>query len=163
MIAIRDAAEADLARLRAILNEAIATTTARWTETLETPEGVRAWLAACAGRGLPVIVAERDGVVDGFGSLSPFRAYPGFRFTVEHTLYVDPAAKRHGLGRSMLAALEARARNAGLHAMVGAIAAENEGSLALHRAAGFAEVARMPQVGFKFGRWLDLVLVQKLL
>ena len=62
-----------------------------------------------------------------------------------------------------MAALETRARAAGLHVMVGAIAAENEGSLALHRAAGFAEVARMPQVGFKFGRWLDLVLVQKLL
>lgn len=163
MIAIRDATEADLPRLLGILNEAIATTTARWTETLVTPEGARAWLAACAARGQPVIVAERAGVVDGFGSLSPFRAYSGFRFTIEHTLYVDPAAKRQGLGRSLLAALETRARETGLHAMVGAVAAENEGSLALHRAAGFAEVARMPQVGFKFGRWLDLVLVQKLL
>ena len=74
MIAIRDATEADLPRLLGILNEAIATTTARWTEMLETPEGVRAWLAACAGRGLPVIVAERDGVVDGCGARSPVRA-----------------------------------------------------------------------------------------
>ena len=163
MMLVRDATDADLPRLLAILNEAIATTTARWTETPETPENGRAWLDASASRGHPVMVVERDGTVAGFGSLAPFRAYPGFRRTIEHSLYVDPAVQRGGLGRAMLAALEDRARAAGLHTMVGLIGADNEGSLALHRGAGFAEVGRMREMGFKFGRWLDLVLVQKLL
>ena len=148
---IRDATETDLRRLLAILNEAIADTTARWTETPETPATVRAWVEACRERGLPVIVAERDGVVAGFGSLAPFRAYSGFRHTVEHSLYVDPAAKRRGVGRALLAALEERARAGGLHTMVGLIGADNEGSLALHRAAGFVEMGRLRELGFKFG------------
>ena len=160
---IRDATDADLPRILAIINEAIATTTARWTDTLETPETGLAWLEASRQRSLPVIVVEHDGVVAGFGSLAPFRTFPGFRFTVEHALYVDPAAARRGYGRALLAALEARARAAEHHAMVGCITAENEPSLALHRAAGFFEVGRMPEVGRKSERWLDLVLVQKLL
>ena len=160
---IRDASDADLPCLLAIVNEAITGTTARWTDALETPDGGRAWLEASRRRELPVIVVEQDGVVVGYGALDSFRSFSGFRRTIEHALYVDPAAKRRGYGRLLLAALEERARAAGHHVMVGAITAENEASLALHRTAGFVEVGRMPEVGFKFGRWLDLVLVQKLL
>ncbi len=160
---IRDANEADLPQLVAILNEAITRTTARWTETPETLESGRAWLEASTRRGLPVIVGEQDGTVAGFGSLAPFRTYSGFRHTIEHSVYVDPAAGRRGHGRALLAALEERARAAGHHVMVGTIGADNEGSLALHRQAGFVEVGRMPEIGVKFGRWLDMVIVQKIL
>ncbi len=160
---MRDATEADLPQLVAIINEAIAHTTARWTETPETLESGRAWLEASIRRGLPVIVAEEDGTVAGFGSLGSFRAYSGFRHTVEHSIYVDPSVKRRGHGRALLAALEERARAAGHHVMVGTIGADNEGSLALHRQAGFVEVGRMPEIGIKFGRWLDMMIVQKIL
>ena len=161
---IRDATEADLPQLVAILNDAIAHTTARWTETLETLESCRAWLEVSIGRGLPVIVGEQgDGTVIGFGSLAPFRTYSGFRHTIEHSVYVDPAAARRGHGRALLIALEERARATDHHVIVGTIGADNEGSLALHRQAGFVEVGRMPEIGFKFGRWLDMVIVQKIL
>ena len=160
---IRDAIESDLPRLLAILNEAIAHTTARWTETPETLESGRAWLEASRRRGLSVIVGEQDGTIVGLGSLAPFRTFSGFRHTIEHSVYVDPAVGRRGHGRALLAALEQRARAAGHHVMVGTIAADNEGSLALHRRAGFVEVGRMPEIGVKFGRWLDMVIVQKIL
>ncbi len=160
---IRDASEADLPQVVAIMNEAIAHTTARWTESPETLESGRAWLETSAKRSLPVIVREQDGAVVGFGSLAAFRAYSGFRYTIEHSVYVEPTAKRRGHGRALLAALEERARAAGHHVMVGTIGTDNQGSLALHRRAGFVEVGRMPEIGFKFGRWLDMVIVQKIL
>lgn len=160
---IRDATEADLSQLVAIINEAIAQTTARWTDTPETVESGKAWLEASARRGLPVILGEQDDTVVGFGSLAPFRTFSGFRHTIEHSVYVDPAAARRGYGRALLAALEERARASGHHVMVGTIGADNAGSLALHRRAGFVEVGRMPEVGHKFGRWLDMVIVQKIL
>ena len=159
---IRDAVEADLPAIRAILNEAIATTTARWSDEAETTEAVAAWFAAATARRHPVLVAHDDGDVLGYGSFAPFRVLPGYRFTVEHTLYVRPAAQRRGIGGALLRALTDRARAAGLHTMVGLIAADNDASLALHRAAGFAVVGRMEAVGYKFGRWLDLVLVQRM-
>lgn len=160
-VLIRDATGADLPKIVAILNQAIAETTALWTDEPETLESRRAWLDARRMAGSSVIVAERHGEVVGFGSVAPFRSQAGFRHTVEHSLYVDPAAKRGGIGRALLTALEGQARASRMHAMVGAIAADNEASLALHRAAGFLETGRMPEVGIKFGRRLDLVLVQK--
>ncbi len=160
---IRDATEADLPQLVAILNEAIANTTARWSDASETLESRAAWLAANRASGFAVLVAEADGTVAGFAALAPFRTYSGFRHTVEHSVFVDPAAARRGHGRALLDALEQRARVAGHHGMVGTIGADNAGSLALHRRAGFVEVGRMPEVGCKSGRWLDMVIVQKIL
>ena len=160
---VRDATAADLPQLVAIINEAIVHTTARWTEMPETLESGMAWLDASVRRGLPVIVGEQDGTIAGFGSLASFRTFSGFRYTIEHSVYVHARVKRRGLGRVLLAALEERARTAGYHVMVGTIGADNEGSLALHRQAGFIEVGRMPEIGFKFGRWLDMVIVQKML
>ncbi len=162
-LVIRDAIDADLPRLLAITNEAVSNTTARWSDAPETLESRAAWLAACRADGYAVLVIDDGDTVAGFGALGSFRAYAGFRHTVEHSVYVDPRAARRGHGRALLAALEQRARAAGHHVMVGTIGADNEGSLALHRQAGFVEVGRMPEVGFKFGRWLDMVIVQKIL
>ena len=97
----------------------------------------------------------------GYGSFGDFRPFEGYRFTVEHSVYVAEGVRRRGIASALLAALEERARDMGKHVMVGGIAADNEASLKLHARLGFVETGRMPEVGFKFGRWLDLVLMQK--
>ncbi len=160
---IRDAVPDDLPRVLEITNHAILTGTALWTITPATLETRGAWMAERRAAGHPVLVVEEDGAVQGFGAYGPFRPHDGFRHTVEHSLYIDPAAQRRGHGQAMLSALIARATEAGLHAMVGGIAAENAASIALHQRFGFTAAARLPEVGAKFGRWLDLVFMHRLL
>lgn len=159
---VRDADEADLGRIVEILNVAIVETTAVWSLDPVSLEQRRRWLAERRARRFPVLVAESEGDVVGFGSFGDFRAWEGYAQTVEHSIYVDARARRQGIGRALLAALIERAREAGKHVMVGGIEAENHASIALHERLGFVEVGRMPQVGRKFGRWLDLVFMQLL-
>jgi L-amino acid N-acyltransferase YncA len=160
---IRDAVEADLKAILAITNDAILTTTANWNIRPTTLEARASWFADRRSAGLPVLVAEEGGAVCGFASYGPFRAFDGYAATVEHGLYVAREAQRRGHGAALLGALIARARGAGLHVMVAAIEARNEASLALHARFGFARVGLMPEVGRKFDRWLDLVLMQRIL
>ena len=160
---IRDAVPDDLPRVLEITNHAILTGTALWTITPATLEMRGAWMAERRAAGHPVLVVVEDGAVQGFGAYGPFRPHDGFRHTVEHSLYIDPSAQRRGHGRAMLSALVARATEAGLHAMVGGIAAENAASIALHQRFGFTMAARLPEVGRKFSRWLDLVFMHRLL
>jgi len=157
---IRDATDADLPAIRDIYNHAVQHTTAIWNDSQVDLDDRRAWYAARAGRGFPVLVADADGAVLGYASYGDFRAFDGFRGTVEHSVYVAPGARGRGLGRALLAALIDRARAQGLHVMVAAIEAGNAPSLALHRALGFRQVGTMDQVGQKFGRWLDLTLME---
>jgi len=163
MISIRDARPADAAAILPIHNHAVLSTTAVWNEGESDLAGREAWLAARAAAGFPVLVAEIGGAVAGYASFGDFRAWDGYRFTVEHSVYVDPARHRAGVGRALLEALIERARVMGKHAMIAGIEARNEGSIALHQALGFREVGRLPQVGTKFGRWLDLVFLQLIL
>ncbi len=160
---IRDAGPDDLPRILEITNHAILTGTALWTITPATLETRGAWMAERRAAGHPILVVVEEGAVQGFGSYGAFRPHDGYRHTVEHSLYVDPAAQRRGHGQAMLSALIAHATQAGLHAMVGGIAAENTASIALHERFGFTAAARLPEVGAKFGRWLDLVFMHRLL
>lgn len=160
---VRDATPADAAAIAAIYNHAVRQTTAIWNDTAVDAANRAAWIADRQSSGFAVIVAEDAGAVLGYGAFGPFRAFDGFRLSVEHSVYVAPGAQGRGIGRALLAALIARARGQGRHVMVGAIEAGNVASLALHRALGFAESGRMPQVGQKFGHWLDLVLMQLIL
>lgn len=162
-ITVRDATESDLPRILEILNEAIANTTAVWSWTQLDLANRQAWLAARRQRGFPVLVATDDSGVLGYASYGPFRDWDGYAQTVEHSVYIDVAARGRGLGRSLLQSLIARAQEAGLHVMIGGIDASNAVSIRLHESLGFVETARMPQVGRKFDRWLDLVFLQKLL
>jgi L-amino acid N-acyltransferase len=166
---IRDAADDDIEAITTLTNALLSTTTVEYTDVAHTIEGRLAWLHDRRERGFPVLVAdagERSGTpggVVGFASYGDFRdavARPGYRFTVEHTVHVASEWWGSGLGSALVSALIERARSRGLHTMVGAIDAENEGSIRFHQRLGFVEVARMPEVGHKFGRWLDLVLVQ---
>lgn len=108
-----------------------------------------------------MLVAMKGSHVVGFASFDDFRPFPGYRHTVENSVYVDERHHRLGIGRSLVAALIERATAMNKHAMIAGIDAVNAASIALHASLGFAEVARMPEVGCKFGRWLDLVFMQK--
>lgn len=163
---VRDANVADLEAIREIYNAFIPTTTIAWSEQLQTPAEREAWFARQTERGHAVLVAEDDGEVVGFAAYADFRGagvWPGYRFTVEHTIHVRDVAWGRGVGRQLLEALIDRAHGDGIHVMVGAVDSDNVESLRFHERLGFVEVGRMPEIGTKFGRWLDLVLVQRVL
>ncbi len=164
---IRPAAESDLPTILAIYNDAVENTTAIWNEKPADLANRRAWFAERTGRGFPVLVAERQTVNDqaviGYGSFGDFRPFDGYRVTVEHSVYVAKDARGQGAGEALLMALIEAARRMDKHNMIGGIDATNTPSIALHVKLGFEEVGRMPGVGEKFGRSLDLVLMQKVL
>lgn len=161
---IRDAVYDDAEAINALNNALIATTAVAWTEVPESLETRQAWLAAQERAGRPVLVAEVGGEVVGFASYDEFRdstKWPGYRFTVEHSIHVAGGHHGAGIGRALLEALMARAASLGKCVMIGAIDAENTGSITFHEKLGFTEVARLPGIGFKFDRWRDLVLMQR--
>jgi phosphinothricin acetyltransferase len=150
--------------IRAIFNDAIAHTTALYDYAPRSAADIAAWFALCARRGDPVIGAfEADGTLAGFGSYGPFRERPANKYTVEHSVYVHPDHRGAGLGRGLLAALVEAATAQDYHVMIGAIDAANATSIALHRALGFRHAGTLSQVAFKFGRWLDLALYERVL
>jgi L-amino acid N-acyltransferase len=163
---VRPATEADLPPIRALFNALIPTTTIGWRDDLADEAEIGAWFERQQAADHPVLVADDDGTVVGYTCWTTFRGgerFPGYRHTVEHTIHVDGAHHGTGVGRLLMNALLDEARRRGVHVVVGAIDADNVDSLAFHAALGFVEVARMPEVGRKFDRWLDLVLVQRVL
>jgi L-amino acid N-acyltransferase YncA len=158
---IRDAALSDQAGILEIYNHAVLTTTAVWNETPRTTEEQRQWFDAKAASSHPVLVAERDGRVVGFCSYGSFRPWYGYRFTVEGSIYVATEFHRQGIAKRLLAGLIERARAQGMHVIIAGIEAENIASIKLHEQAGYEVAARLHEVGFKFGRWLDLVLMER--
>ncbi|QPF91463.1 GNAT family N-acetyltransferase [Bradyrhizobium commune] len=158
---VRDATLEDAEDILAIYNHAAINTTAVWTDGPADLTSRRDWLSARQQAGYPVLVAMKGRDVVGFASFGDFRSFPGYRHTVENSVYVDERYRRAGIGRSLVAALIERATALNKHVMVAGIEASNTGSIGLHASLGFTEVARMPEVGCKFGRWLDLVLMQK--
>jgi phosphinothricin acetyltransferase len=164
-VIVRDARVDDMVVVCDLYNAVIGTTVA-WSETPESPDERMTWFEEQQHNGYPVLVADAGGEVVGFTSYGSFRGagrWPGYRHTVEHTIHVDRDHWGAGIGRRMLAELIERASAVGMHAMIGAIDADNVASLRFHERLGFHEVARMPEVGFLFGHWLDLVLVQRIL
>ena len=157
---IRDATPDDAAGLLAIHNEAVLTTTAIWDENEVDLADRAAWLEQRLRAGLPVLVAEIDGVVAGYASYGPWRPKTGYRHTVENSLYVLASHHGQGLGSALLDELLGRARGAGLHRMIAMIESANTVSAELHARRGFRVVGQLPQVGTKFGRWLDLTIMQ---
>lgn len=160
---LRDAQPADADAIAAIYNHAVLHTTAIWNDATVDAANRIEWLAARRAAGFPAVVAEIDGRVVGYASYGPFRPFDGYRFTVENSVYVAQDARRAGVAGALMEDLIRRAGEAGLHAMVAAIEAGNEASLRLHARLGFVETGRMPQIGCKFGRWLDLVFLQRAL
>ena len=163
---VRDAVLGDVAAITALYNALIPSTTTAWTETPETEAERLEWFERQRSDGFPVLVAEVDGQFAGFTAYEHFRGagkWPGYRFTVEHSVHVAETYWGAGVGRALIEHLIDRARAAGMHVMVAAIDGANTGSIEFHRRLGFVEVARMAETGIKFGRWLDLVLMQRVL
>jgi L-amino acid N-acyltransferase YncA len=162
-VKIRPAAEHDIPAITDIYNEVVANSTAVWTEKPDTETERTAWMKARQSLGYPVLVATEGTDVLGYGTFGDFRAWPGYRYSVEHSVYIHAGHRGRGLGRAIVDNLIASARGLGKHALIAGIDGENAASIALHERAGFRQVARMPEIGCKFGRWLDLVFMQLLL
>jgi phosphinothricin acetyltransferase len=163
-VIVRNAAEADLPATLDIYNELIPTTTIAWTEELQTLEERRVWFAEQRRRDFPVLVAVDGREVIGTAAFGDFRDsvhWPGYRFTAELSIHVRGDRRGSGVGRLLMETLIDRAGHKGIHVLIAAVDASNGGSIAFHERLGFVEVARMPEVGFKFGRRLDLVLLQR--
>ena len=151
--------EADLEAVARIWNPVIRDTAVTFATQEKTAAELRAWLAS----GGPRLTAERDGRVVGFASAAQFRAGAGYAACLEHSVFVARSERGGGVGRALMAALEAAARADGAHSLVAGVSGENGAAVAFHRRLGFVEVGRVIEAGRKFGRWLDLVLMQKML
>jgi phosphinothricin acetyltransferase len=156
---IRLAAPADVEPIRAIRNDVIAHSTAMWTTKPLSPGDGQAWLEENIARG-SAYVAEAGGELAGFANWAPWRPKDGYRHTVEDSVYVLEGHQGHGLGTELLGAVITGARESGAHVMMASIEASNARSVALHARLGFQLVGTAREVGTKFGRWLDLTMMQ---
>ncbi|MBZ6077334.1 GNAT family N-acetyltransferase [Microvirga puerhi] len=158
---VRDADVKDIDGIVAIYNDAVANTTAIWNEVTVDVANRAAWLADRHCQGYPVLVAVDDaGAILGYASFGDWRAWDGYRYTVEHSVYVRRDQRGGGIGRALLAELIDRARSMGKHVMVAGIEARNEASIRLHHKLGFESVGHLKEAGTKFGDWLDLAFLQ---
>lgn len=162
-VIIRSATEADIPATLEIYNDAILNTTASYDYEPHTLEMRQQWYRSKVEQGLPIFVADWDGRVVGFSSFGPFRAWAAYKHTAELSIYVAPGCRGQGIGKKLMSPLIAAARQQGMHTLVAGIDATNEASLRLHQRFGFKEVAHFYQVGYKFGRWLDLKFLQLIL
>lgn len=158
---IRDAGPADMEAVTAIYNDAVETTTAIWNETKIDTANRLAWLVDRQRVGYPVLVAVDDlGTVLGYASFGDWRAWDGYRHTVEHSVYVRADQRGNGIGKALMLVLIEKAQSIGKHVIVAGIEAENTASIRLHEKLGFESVGHLKQVGTKFGVWLDLAFLQ---
>jgi L-amino acid N-acyltransferase len=159
-ITIRHAVENDLPDLLSIYNDIILHTTAVYDYDPHTLEMRRQWFATKQQQGFPIFVAEEEGKLLGFSSIGPFRAWAAYKYSVENSVYVADEARGKGVGKLLIPPLIEAAKQLQLHTIIAGIDATNEASLKLHKSFGFEEVAHFKEVGWKFGRWLDLKFLQ---
>ena len=161
---IRPANLEDCPGILEVYNEAVLTTTATYDYEPRTLEHRRDWFLNRQRRGFPVLVAvDASGRVVGWSALNPYHERIGFRFTVENSVYVMAGSRGRGLGSRLLAPLIPAGEARGFHAIIAAIDADNAVSLRLHERHGFMTVGRFRKVGYKFGRWLDVIYMERLL
>ncbi len=149
--------EDHLPAIRTIYNDAIENTTALYEYRPRSAETIRVWWEGKRQAGYPVLGIERpQGGLAGFASWGPFRPFPAFKYSVEHSVYVAADCRGGGIGRRLLESIVAEAVSHQLHLLIGGIDSSNAASIALHRSLGFEHAGTIRQAGFKFGRWLDL-------
>lgn len=158
---IRDANEGDLPGLLAIYNDVIATSTAVYSYVPVTLEDRTQWWRSRTAQGYPVLVAVDDSEVLGFSTFGDFRTWPGYRFTVEHSVHVRADRRGQGIGQKLVQALFPRAAALGKHVMIAGVDGANTASIRFHERLGFEKAGQLREVGFKFDRWLDLVFLQR--
>lgn len=162
-IRIRPATASDLPGILDIVNHSILHTTANYNYAPQTLADQQLWYDEKLQKEYPVLVADARGKVAGFSTYGKFRERTGYRFTVEHSVYVAEGFGGKGTGRRLLEELIQIAKNQGYHTMIGGIDAANSGSIAFHKKLGFEECGAIREAGFKFDRWLDLLFVQLIL
>lgn len=160
---VRDATEVDLPAMLAIYNDVVRTSNAVFTESERSADEHRLWWRDRVEAALPVLVALDGEEVVGFASYGPFRPWPGYRQTVEHSIHVRADRRRQGFGGALLAQLVRCASEVGVHVMVAGVDGGNEASLALHEAHGFRQAGRLHEVAVKHDEWLDLVFLERCL
>jgi phosphinothricin acetyltransferase len=160
---IRKAIDKDVPGILEIYNDAILNTTAVYTYDPHSLGLMEQWFRDKQEKGLPVFVAEMENKIAGFASYGPFRPWPAYKHTVEHSIYVHKDFRGQGISKVLLTALIEEAKAQKLHTIVAGIDSENAVSISLHEKLGFHEVGLISQVGFKFDRWLDLKFMQLIL
>ena len=163
MIVVRHATENDIPGMLSIYNDIILNTTAVYDYKPHTLEMRQYWYKTKQEQGFPVFVADEDGSVAGFGSIGPFRAWAAYKYSVENSVYVAADSRGKGIGKLLIPPLIDAARQLQMHTVIAGIDATNESSIRLHKSFGFEEAAHFKQVGYKFGRWLDLKFFQLIL
>jgi len=159
---VRDATEADMVSIQAIYARHVLHGLATFEVMPPSPEELLARRAAVLSQGLPYLAAELAGRIAGFSYALPYRTRPAYRYTLEDSVYVADGAARRGVGRALLAALIGRCETGQWRQMVAVIGdSGNAASIALHQSLGFRRVGTLPAVGFKLGRWVDSVLMQR--
>lgn len=162
-IKIRPATTNDLENILAIVNHSILYSTANYNYEIQTLEIQKQWFEDKKSKKMPVIVADYNGKAVGFATYGSFREKIGYQFTIEHSVYVTDDFIGKGIGKLLLTALIKLAKEQGFHIMIGAIDAENLGSIAFHEKFGFKVAGTIREVGYKFDHWLDLVFMQLIL
>ena len=163
MITIRLAEKNDLPTLLEIYNDILINTTAIYSDQPHTLAMRTEWFETKQQQGFPIYVAEYNGAVAGFATFGTFRAWPGYKHTVENSVYVAREARGKGIAKTLMPYIIEAAKNMNMHVMVAGIDAENMASIQLHEQFGFVEVAHFKEVGFKFDRWLDLKFLELIL
>lgn len=162
-VKFRLAALDDSEPIRRIYNHEVVGSIVTFDLVPRSPEDQLAWMDEHSGAHPAVVAVDDDGAVCGFGSLSPYRPRPAYRTTVEDSVYVDPAYQGRGVGRGILEELVGLADSHGFHAVIARIVGGHEASISLHRECGFEPIGVEREVGRKFGKWLDVVLMQRLI
>lgn len=163
MILIRPAEARDAAAVAAIWNPVIRETPATFNAVEKTEAELAETFASKPAQGHAFLLAEDGEEILGFATYGQFRGGIGYARTMEHTIVLGPGARGRGIGRALMAAIEDHARAGGAHSLFAGVSAENPAGRAFHAALGYREVAVLSEVGFKFGRWMDLLLMQKIL
>ncbi len=160
---IRPAAARDAAEVAKIWNKVIRDSAITFNSVEKTESELVRLFITKAEQGHGFFVAEEEGAVLGFATYGQFRGGAGYARTMEHTVILGDKARGRGLGRELMGVVEDHARDGGAHSIFAGVSAENEDGISFHAAMGYNEVARLSEVGWKFDRWIDLVLMQKLL
>lgn len=162
-VIIRTATKKDLPGILEIYNDAILNTTAVYDYKPHTPAMREKWFEDKVKAGIPVLVAEQDKRVAGFASYGQFRAWAAYKYSVEHSVYVHPDFRRQGIAKKLVLELIEIAKQRNVHTIIAGIDADNAISINLHKVLGFKETGHFAEVGYKFGRWLDLAFLQLIL
>ena len=160
---IRFAETQDVVKILEIVNYEILNSTVIYDYSARTYDYQLNWFEQKKKDNMPVIVAEDDGVVVGFGSYGIFRAWEAYKFSVEHSIYVSREARGKGVGKALLTELITLAKANNFHTMIAGVDASNSGSVAFHKKIGFVEIGIFKEVGYKFDTWLDLNFMQLML